>query len=1097
YWVACTPSHAYQFTFWSPWTDRVSLTADAEAWMNSFRQLSVEKNMEAQRACEDGEFPADGFALRGLAGAGWVHNNSGVFADSEVAILKNANGFSLKCYPLPANVKVRPAELDAILLKTQEVTEQEKTNSPKPVTKDGIEGRLYEFDRKIDNHDYHFKVRIFQQPAMAHLVVTWGFKKTPERERDESLAYFHLSAPDPKSPARFLTQDWKKARAFFHNDLGIAHYRRQDYRDAASLFHEAARLLDTDDSIAGNLVDAVEMQGKAGEALEIIFKEFTDAMRANVSIRARQASLQARTGQADAALTTWKALFADDYQNEDHLLAWINLLLDNNKPADALRAVETYGDRHPSKKLDRWTASVLARNDRFDDAFKKLETQISTTPPDVDGLYLLGELQNEAGRYEDAEKTATRLLAAGEDTARTHVLRGWSEWHRKAWKAAHESFTKASGKSPEDSTIKEALAMSAGALGQGGADLSKTPLDPVAIPKRVEDALDALPELPAELAQGHGATYARRVTGIFYQSGKPVRVTQYYKVKILDQTGLESFSTMSQSFEPASEKVYVNRLIVKDETGKVIQEGSNADAYATGETGDLATGAQIMRIPVPGLRRGCTLEVAITVEDKSKSTKPPFRRDLMVSGFPAAARAWFVQGDTSAMKFSAQGGLKPVDGEGFRAFVIGGTRAYQREPLSAPLEDWNPVIVAGPAGGDWKELSADYLKRLEDRLEPDEATKALADRICRNLTTPAEKFGAIIRHVQSTLTYKGLEFGPRGQIPSPVSKILTDQYGDCKDHTFLLYHLLRRAGIACSPALVDTDWRLRRDLPSLDQFNHMILHVPGVGPQPWIDATDDWLDLTQYVPESLGGRQALVMDSAGGHLETIPETPATLIKIDRTAKLVSPSGSALAMDETLTLTGAAASWARGWFLSAAESEYINMVRRQLDSSGSFDLSRVELKNAQDQSLPFIIRLTYTVPDAFAPGSRQLSIPFLWERDYLAVSPAENRQSPFRIQPATRIESTFRLTGLSATPVVNAAPASAAALEIDENSATPSSGTLMEGKWELTSAPDGGDWLVSLKTESRAGDFPVSDWTAFQKSHRTLTERLRRMSVTLP
>lgn len=1079
YWIACSGSVTYQFNFWSSWKDRQKLSTDALAWMKTFTLIQPVPDVAEPDIFKDHESPGEGYVTKGLAEAGWVPETEAQFPEAHLCVKRGSDRLALVALPLPDWSKIRTRDLDNVLLGTMNLTEAERPAEPLVMTHQGVEGREYAFDRKLEELTYRFRARILQRGNMAWMLVTWGFKSDPEEFRTAAAESVKLFVPEPGAKERELTPELSKARAFFLNDLGIAHYQRQEFREASAFFRLARPLLPQDASIAGNELDALEQQGKPEAALEMLDKEIPQEMRTSVKMRARRAQLLVRTGDNTGAAKEWSGLFGEGYQNEDHLLAWINLLLEMDRKTDALTSVETYAKEHPSRKLHRWTASVLARNDRYDEALGLLEKQTSAISPDTDALYLQGELENDAGRYEEAGRTAGRLVAAGENTARAHMIMGWSEWHRKAWKAAGEAFARAAEKSPEDNSIKEAIAMTDGALGQGTAELSRTPLEAVPLPKALETAMAAAPELPEDLVKGQGAFYGHRLTGVFYQSGKPVRVTQYYQVKILDQKGLEAFSSLSQTFHPSSEKIYVNQLVVKDENGKVIQEGSNADAFSTGESGDLATGAEVLQVPVPGLRRGCTLEAVITVEDKSKSTKAPFRRDFMAGAFPALARAWFLTGDVKKVRFAHSARLQSLESADSRAFVIFHTPGYRRESFMAPMEKWHPWVIAGPGGDDWKQLSMAYLKRIGDRLEPDESTKALAEKICRGLSSPEEKMGAIIRYVQSTLTYKGLEFGTRGQVPSPVSKIQTDKYGDCKDHTLLLYHLLRRAGIPCSPALVDTGWTVQRDIPSLDQFDHMILHVPGAGKQPWIDATEDWLDLPQYVPDGLGGREALVLDEKAPRFEKILPPPSTDIRIARQAAI--GTGGNLAVDETLTLTGAAASWARGWFLDSPQSEYVNLVRRQLDSYGLFELSEVELTHAEDQSKPLVIRMKYVVPDAVAAESRQVVLPFFWERDYLAVSPAESRLSPFRISPAMRVESVTRISGADS--------------KIPEG--YPVSAKLTEGQWEVTVVRENDETVVRLGVECQAGDFPVADWSKFQQARRLLTERLKRVALMLP
>src|SRR5207237_601886 len=76
-------------------------------------------------------------------------------------------------------------------------------------------------------------------------------------------------------------------------------------------------------------------------------------------------------------------------------------------------------------------------------------------------------------------------------------------------------------------------------------------------------------------------------------------------------------------------------------------------------------------------------------------------------------------------------------------------------------------------------------------------------------------------------TYKAIEFGRGARIPRAPQEVLRHRYGDCKDHALLLYHLLRNAGTEARLALVRTGSPVRRELPSLDQFDHMVVYLPG------------------------------------------------------------------------------------------------------------------------------------------------------------------------------------------------------------------------------------------------------------------------------
>ena len=82
--------------------------------------------------------------------------------------------------------------------------------------------------------------------------------------------------------------------------------------------------------------------------------------------------------------------------------------------------------------------------------------------------------------------------------------------------------------------------------------------------------------LDETIPEGSAVCYLRRASAYFFEPGKPVKSTQYRRAKIITQAGVGEFSTMAFSFDPLSEKIHVNRLVVTDESGKVTAENALA-----------------------------------------------------------------------------------------------------------------------------------------------------------------------------------------------------------------------------------------------------------------------------------------------------------------------------------------------------------------------------------------------------------------------------------------------------------------------------------------------------------------------------------------
>src|SRR5690606_6900842 len=148
----------------------------------------------------------------------------------------------------------------------------------------------------------------------------------------------------------------------------------------------------------------------------------------------------------------------------------------------------------------------------------------------------------------------------------------------------------------------------------------------------------------------------------------------------------------------------------------------------------------------------------------------------------------------------------------------------------------------------------------------------LAAELTGGATTESERIAAIAGHVQSGLAYRAIAFGPRALIPTPADQIVQTAFGDCKDHSLLMHLLLKAAGVESYLTLVRFPGDIHPGVPSLDQFNHMILMVPALGDR-FIDATDKHTSIMLPVPYGLGGQTALVLDPQQPRLVPIPPFP--------------------------------------------------------------------------------------------------------------------------------------------------------------------------------------------------------------------------------
>jgi hypothetical protein len=139
--------------------------------------------------------------------------------------------------------------------------------------------------------------------------------------------------------------------------------------------------------------------------------------------------------------------------------------------------------------------------------------------------------------------------------------------------------------------------------------------------------------------------------------------------------------------------------------------------------------------------------------------------------------------------------------------------------------DWGTVAVAIAKA--WKE-------------ENDETALAeIAKEIAGQEPDALLRVEKAIQLVQDEYRYLSVNIELGGQVPTPPGIVARKRYGDCKDLSFLLVHLLKRLGIPARPVLVNTQLRksLAAMLPMDGLFNHVVVEYEVQGETRWVDAT--------------------------------------------------------------------------------------------------------------------------------------------------------------------------------------------------------------------------------------------------------------------
>lgn len=997
HWLACEHGFAWQIIFWSQNTSKQDISNEARKVIETFHILDPTKDGGGKGNLTDVSRPELGYTTS-LEGRGW---STWLEASRPNALMNfGAKRINEELIVVPVRFKTTPPDLDTLisaLLTTLNFTYpsdgsyETKSWSP-PQGGDGIEITT---EREVEGEHFDYVMRVARGKNSAHLIAGWAERKKGDLELvRKSLDAIKLQDVTGVAPAATPAQ--KTAYGVFLNAAGLSLYQRKDYQEAAVLFQEGFEQTKNDSVILENTGNALELAGKYKEGYEFLSAQ-VDKFPKNVHLGCRCARLQVLNGDTEAGNEMFLKLVSHGLKNEEDLLEWLSLLNKNEHYPEALKTTEAWVAKNPTVNARRWQAQVIFASGERAKALLQFEKLMEENPKDSKVAYDLGNYCNDAGEHTKAATVAEKLLADGKESPRALMMLGWSQFGRKWYRDAKSTFEQAAKKLPDDDDIKDAIRRSSAMLGQGDNSSIKEPLNVVAIPPEVSREL-ASASIPKDFGMGHSAAWLVRANGWNFEKNKPIRHTLHRSVKVIDSEGAKNFSSIEVPFNPLNERIYMNRLEVKDAEGKTIAQASLGDAYVRDMDDGNATHRKVLHMQVAGVQPGRVVEWEVTLEDTAVTDAFPFERQLFANSLPVAAEALFITGDVANLKVkSAQNKeLKKVNGERLIAWIFSTQSPELDEPSSIWAERRSPIVWLGSDEGDWKKVAKEYIKENLERFHSSKPVDELAASLTVGCKTDQEKIAAISRHVQKDIGYKAIEFGVRARRPNAAEETIKLHYGDCKDTALLLHQLLRSAGIESYLTLVNTDWIIQPALPSLDQFNHMVVNVPALGKNWLLDGTDKSLDLASYPASGLWHSYALVLDDKDPRLiSPSGRAPNGTCEV-MSRRTITLSGSDWHVEETLSAQGYYASSLRSSFTGLSSDEQVQRAQKILAAQSAAQLQDFRFQHLDDPSQPAQIFLSYTVRNALASGNsaRTATLPALWEHYYLSTSFVKDRHTSF-------------------------------------------------------------------------------------------------------
>ena len=128
---------------------------------------------------------------------------------------------------------------------------------------------------------------------------------------------------------------------------------------------------------------------------------------------------------------------------------------------------------------------------------------------------------------------------------------------------------------------------------------------------------------------------------------------------------------------------------------------------------------------------------------------------------------------------------------------------------------------------DYADLGRAYAAAAEPKMAVTPKVTALADQITQGVDDRRLQAEKLYDWVSGHIRYVAVELGTGSIVPHDADSIISDGYGDCKDHDVLLRTLLKAKGIDSGSVLINaTNSYSLTEAPTLRQLNHVITWLP-------------------------------------------------------------------------------------------------------------------------------------------------------------------------------------------------------------------------------------------------------------------------------
>jgi hypothetical protein len=287
-----------------------------------------------------------------------------------------------------------------------------------------------------------------------------------------------------------------------------------------------------------------------------------------------------------------------------------------------------------------------------------------------------------------------------------------------------------------------------------------------------------------------------------------------------------------------------------------------------------------------------------------------------------------------------------------------------------------------------------------------EERKQFFSQLVKDAVTEREKIKLVYEYLQKNFRYVSIQLGIGGFKPFPA--LFTDQkkYGDCKGLSFYTHAILKSLGIKSYVALINREYNDEPADPQFpcNEFNHMILCVPGAKDSIWLECTGKTHDFGSLDPSTYN-RNALLITENGGMLVPTP--------LDKASGNIFSSKSIVEFEENgngktktwIQVTGEYKEYFINHFFSEKNDDQKLFLQRFIKYKQPDEFSVVQ-KNEKGKTIAEI-DLTYEKVQEFNAGSKMFLGMAMYKLFSFDLPDAKSRRLDYYFyHPLTKTDTTI-------------------------------------------------------------------------------------------